>query len=202
MGLNPSFSFNDVPCCHIGNSELGGQLSVRESSGPCVSDTLRNLRRQFCKPMIFAPGPSAFLNRILHVVVVGSCKQMCRIYTGWIIALMQHIKSFWNRPDVKNPRDSMCQHVPRMLSAIQNAIAVCIPRSLPQPAALAFFNLRQKTPWCGYREVLVPKIVRCDVHLHELLCLSVNLCGPPLLTDSARTTLFYHQSSEVPSGFM
>lgn len=86
-------------------------LSQRQSLLRACSN-FGNLRfSDFGTSMLFSTQHtmSAFPHRIARVVPLRPQKQMSRICAGWIVALVQHVKTGWNWAVVNFPRKTSCQ---------------------------------------------------------------------------------------------
>jgi hypothetical protein len=71
---------------------------------------------------------------VMGVVLFGSQKQMLRVDAGWIIALVKHTHSFWDCPDVQNPRSPVCQNQATARLG-KHTIPELVPSGSPFPTA-------------------------------------------------------------------
>lgn len=61
---------------------------------------------KFCLWVFTTEKTATFLNHIFHVVVVTTKKQVIRIYTSWIVALMTNKATAWYWSKMNFPRNS------------------------------------------------------------------------------------------------
>lgn len=135
-----------------------------------------NLRvGQYGVPMLLSFWHSSFTRSILSIVFLCSKKQMIWSNAGWIVAMMQHAKSFWNWASVKNPTCSVSFHKSTTPpSNTKYSIPMFILGTNPQPTSLPENHFRPKTLWKSFTQSLRGKVLGGNL-LHVSLVLPCGL---------------------------
>lgn len=107
------------------------------------------LLRQFSRAAAFSDRgiTAALLDHIIYVVLLRSQKQMGRIYTARIIAMVQDKQTIWNRPIMQFPRKTMGRN--RTTSNRKAPIASRICSCCPIPASQTLLDMRPKSYFIG-----------------------------------------------------
>lgn len=110
----------------------------RASRRSKISDLGNVVFRQFGVPPLTAFARPAFSNLVLPVVVVGSNKQVRRVYTPFVVAFVKHLLSFGYGSAVNKPRCSMRSGSRVTSSGRYSTVAGTVKRAGPLPALIAF----------------------------------------------------------------
>ena len=78
-------------------------------------------------------GPSLF-DHIAHIVRVRAEKKVLGVYTSWIVAGMEHAKSFINSTEINQPRESV--GMTRLTAKQKSAVSLLVFARLPSPAII------------------------------------------------------------------
>lgn len=133
---------------------------------------------------------SSFRIAILHVLCVGSQKQVFRIAASWIITFMANLVSFWNLSICQNPcRFARQKHPFKRRSKSEFSISIWIYKCFPWPTFIRgfYFHLRPKTGFYSFRNLLKYFRVRENVYLHSIIFVN---CLPRLRLFVQRSGIF------------
>ena len=122
----PNFRLSD---CTLGYTKGFRYLSL---SSRILSDDYHGSITQFCPWFSFSKTLSLFLATIIYIVLIGSKKDMLRIYTTWIVARMKYVKTIWDRSFIDLPGNTMCED---RFFITDLSIPLSIYRSRPKPAS-------------------------------------------------------------------
>jgi len=109
-----------------------------------------NLRREKFSPSSFVGLPS-FANLVIHVVLMGSKKEMPRIDTDFVVAPMKNLHPFWDRPSMDFPRNAVNRdnNLFSFGAYRDSAIPVYVVMTLPFPTAAHCLNSSEKPLFDG-----------------------------------------------------
>lgn len=111
LNMVPSVSMNSIVNCCIGNLISFGQLRDMCSPKPKASAVDYFLVRQQRVPIALASRLSSFIHAILHIIFLGSKKQMSGIAAWRIVAFMKHPKAILNGTMCDHPCRSMGKYI-------------------------------------------------------------------------------------------
>lgn len=115
---------------------------------------------------------ASFSSAILHVYFLITQKQVVRIYTQWVIALMEYAKTVRNWAVVDYPAKSVgIDH--RLFLGRDLPVAFVVPTRRPIPAGVRLLDLAPESFKNRFRETLRNEVGKIIVSLHSkfrLLC--------------------------------
>jgi len=86
-----------------------------------------------------AIGLPLFLATVIHIILKSSKKKMFRIATGWGVALVKHVHTFWNRTIMDFPRDTMGTNIFSFtIPDLSIPLSICSP--YPKPTTTIRFR--------------------------------------------------------------
>jgi hypothetical protein len=109
------------------------------------SDFMHLIRSEFCAPMVFSVSVSLFSNAVGYIILLSSEKNMFWIYTRSLVATVKDKKTFWNRPKVQNPTNTVGLNIP-FPSKMKFPVSPGTPAAGPKPAFIwsPFIHFRPK----------------------------------------------------------
>jgi len=93
---------------------------------------------------------SSFCECIVDVLALGSEKEMVGPHTGWIVAFVTKVHSFWNWTKMQVPRHSVCSNYTTHILRSKHTVTIGILSGSPQPAGLGFLNTPPESFGKGY----------------------------------------------------
>lgn len=139
--------FPDTVKNNLRNSGLFKAVFVRKallsySTFTVAPADISNLFRvDYCHSVRLARWVPAFADHVVVIIGIGSKEQMLRSYTGRVIALVQHLYSFWDRTAMDFPRETMGSSGAMVVIIPDSAVSVFIGVSCPRPALPGFVDL-------------------------------------------------------------
>jgi len=117
--------------------ESDANISGRKSAFLCASNGSNFCWSKLRERMVHAIAKSVFTGRISNVIGLRSEKQMVGIDARWVVALVAHTKTSWNRTSMEFP----CQAMRFNSLSVVSEFAVAVARTAsPDPARIGFFD--------------------------------------------------------------
>lgn len=104
----------------------------------CIENFKHLLRSKFGLSLFLTLWKTTFVDCVLHVHSSGPNKQVSRVYTNWIVALVANIQSMRNWPMFQFPGNAMAEPSPKPTISIGVFVAG------PQPAIVRLGHVRPK----------------------------------------------------------
>lgn len=173
--MRPSFSNADSPYRLEGDAEKATYVFKNPSRLPHLSDVYNLRRRKSGERMILSTqsglpsdcrmfrtfGLPSLCNLVSYVIIVSAKPKMIRIAAKWIVAIMQAIKSDWNRTDGKSIRSFVCSY--RFPVHPKCSIAFAVPDCLRVGPTGVFasrlVHLFPESFFCGFESLKVSRHV-------------------------------------------
>lgn len=145
----PNFVVQDVANMRCVNTIFGSKENSRYSCCMRFTNVQNVYFHESMMPVAFAASVSPFSNGVTHVTQMSSWEKVQGIGAGWMIAGVQDVQTFRNRPIVQFPREAMSQTI-CIASCRKHAIALIVKTSFPFPAIIEVGAFDNKVPKSGF----------------------------------------------------
>lgn len=140
--MSPRLTANDpvyLADCYA--EMIGNRLLSKSASSVLRSDGGDGVSSKFGVRELLSLYVATLCRHVFVVVGLGAKKQMVRIGTRRVVALVQDLKALWDWAVVKLPGKSMSRdNLPLRDIRVESAVSVVVGLSSPQPATVSLSN--------------------------------------------------------------